>query len=976
MTDNSHNTTMGRQSKQNVRLGVEEVSAIASFRVAAGLVSIAGHQDPRLRSSLRPPFFRLSAVSAANLSQRRLLRPVTTTLTRCNPFRYVVRAGSLQFGIFEPSYEVHSSDSLTSSPSYCPKTMSAPSPQLLGSVIRLVKRELDGWKASSAPGVSAGAGGSTFSTNGDGAAEARAALDKELQKLFDCGLSRKEKEEQTVAALLAGVKVLFKGLCDAMTLSSVAPSVVAGSATVAALHLLQKAISLSMEGLKAAPCEAIEAALPAIKRGSGKESADRMVSLLKYFLDEVCEKAWGVDDAWGDHDVRGEQLRSPLEMIAGAGNVTLASTVLQKAKKVDVARGACHAFYCICPDVFDTLIEDERCLTTGAAPFISLLLRHFLEYAIHIDTYAEAQIKAQQRLMIERALRKWPQTATDRWVNKDALRVMSPLMIAVQKRDTQLTKLILEVAPDSICYEQKEETVQGRKGKTLPSLFFALHYPCVGVMRTLIDAGALAAGKYQPSALVNLCEARALFSACAFPLKPQFEEQCKHMTVHRRDIQELMDLVLTAPFPAFVSGYNPFLGVLSDFGECTMEEQHAISYLLKCKAAGMDIIHVDDPEAVKPNACTLVHLAAEAGYNKLVDLAIELQGPESVESWVGKQGPDSGKIIYTPLTMALRAKKFETALHLLRRHKAKAAYKGDLPHGVVQPLVSALTLRDDGAAVPVVKQLISQDPSLCDSSSYKNAATIATTIHKCASYNLPRCLEALLSANLPGVEQLSMLEQRLDALVGGDRWATMTPAQLAAGTGHWETLQILLQRFPEISVTSHGSETRSDGTFIRHVPTVEESVKAKGAPRSILLQVEAMARRQKAEIQKAAVVATNSAVPSNAFEDPTKKVLTESEEKKKAKKREQKKEAKARKRAAAAASTEGNAGAGKEVDIAVDSDSDSSGSDDEEAGMNEEERMLARAPTFDLEKEIAARKARAEAEARARAGEKSEEGKE
>jgi hypothetical protein len=111
---------------------------------------------------------------------------------------------------------------------------------------------------------------------------------------------------------------------------------------------------------------------------------------------------------------------------------------------------------------------------------------------------------------------------------------------------------------------------------------------------------------------------------------------------------------------------------------------------------------------------------------------------------------------------------------------------------------------------------------------------------------------------------------------------------------------------------------------------------------------------------KAEVIAANSAVPSNAFEDPRSKVLTEAEEKKRAKRRAKRKKAKTTKKAAAA--KDAHAGAGKEEGEPSSSDSDSSGPDDEEEGKDEEERMLARAPTFDLENEKAARKARAEAE--------------
>jgi hypothetical protein len=132
--------------------------------------------------------------------------------------------------------------------------------------------------------------------------------------------------------------------------------------------------------------------------------------------------------------------------------------------------------------------------------------------------------------------------------------------------------------------------------------------------------------------------------------------------------------------------------------------------------------------------------------------------------------------------------------------------------------------------------------------------------------------------------------------------------------------------------------------------------------RKLVSLVELAAKKERAEQSAASVAPAREA--SSAFEDPSVKVLTEKEEKKKAKKRAQKKKAKAKKREKAREEAAGvaSAGAGKEQPLSSDDD-DSSGTDEEEAGMTEEEKMLARAPTFDLEKEKAARKARAAAEA-------------
>jgi hypothetical protein len=186
--------------------------------------------------------------------------------------------------------------------------------------------------------------------------------------------------------------------------------------------------------------------------------------------------------------------------------------------------------------------------------------------------------------------------------------------------------------------------------------------------------------------------------------------------------------------------------------------------------------------------------------------------------------------------------------------------------------------------------------------------------------------------------------------------------KLAAGL-HWDILSMMITYVPQIPVTVPGKLSLADGTLVGIYRSVLEIAERNGAPRPLLLRLKALGKQQQEDAKRTKVSAAFPVAPTNTFEDPTSKVLTEAEEKKKAKKREQKKKAKAKKKAAAAARKEGYAGAGKEEGHVSSTDSDSSGPDDEEEGMDEEERMLARAPTFDLEKEKAARKARAEAEA-------------
>jgi hypothetical protein len=583
--------------------------------------------------------------------------------------------------------------------------------------------------------------------------------------------------------------------------------------------------------------------------------------------------------------------------------------------------------------------------------------------------------REQRRHMIERFLHRWPQITKERWLFGDEW--LRPLEVAISFREELLSKSILHLAPESLAFGEGEEMVGGKSQTVYPTLTYAFGAPCTGIMRMMVEAGAFLPERYLPSALGTLSGLRAVFVACSFPLKPEYEDKYKRVTAHRDDIGKLVDTVLAAGFPSFQSGYNVTLRALFSAEYVSiMEEEHAISYLLKCREAGMDIIHDEEEGVGKPNAYTLLHWAAKQGYNKVLDLAIELQGPECVNSWFTWKS-ESGKVTSdTALTLALGYKKLDTALHLLQRHKAKASYKSDVPDTPTQPLICAADLYDDALALPVVQELIRQDPLLCDLNWQKESVVPSagmSPVSRFCLFNMPRCLEALLAAKLRGVQELCTQTEMIDAgTIGYPRIFHSTPAQWAAHGGFWEILFVLLRYCPTISVTAHGKATTPDGTLVAEKGSINQTVTSKGAPRNILTMFEAMAARQEAEQKRGRVTAASSVVPSNAFEEPGSKVVSEKEEKQKAKRRAAKKKAKEKKRTAAAVAmgNEENAGAGKEAD-GGDSDSDSSGTDEEEAGLDDEERMIARAPTFDLEKEKAARRARAEAEAKAMEEEKS-----
>jgi hypothetical protein len=576
--------------------------------------------------------------------------------------------------------------------------------------------------------------------------------------------------------------------------------------------------------------------------------------------------------------------------------------------------------------------------------------------------------------MVECVLRKWPQCAVTRWLASGGF-WKRPLEAVVSMRDASLTRVVLEVSGGALIYGWKKEFCNGIMEHTFPTLYFSLLFPCAEILRMLVDAGALSLHRYDAWALEQLAIVRAVFVACSFPIKPKFHKEYASMLRKPDEIRKTVDLILSASLPSFAGSQknNPVLFTLIKNTEYIMEEKHAVTYLCKCRDAGLDILHYKESDVASPHVSTLVHSAAAAGLLGVMDIAIGVAGPSSVDGWSEEVSAVMRTTRVTPLLFALEQKQTAVALHLLRHHKARAASREAASKTAEQPVMVLLAHTDDKEGLVILKELIKADPLLLDLPCY-SPIDATSPIACCLARELPRCLEFLLTSGLKGLQTMCRRAHRSKTVGDPTQKADINLAQHVASMRAWENLSILLRHCPDISVLAPATFWRPDGTWFHDSENaVIKLVKNLGAPRAVLLQVEAIARRQTAEEQKAKVIAANSAVPSNAFEEPGPKVVTEAEEKRKAKKRAAKKKAKQKKRAAAAAAKEGNAGAGKEAEAAVESDSsDSSGSDEEEAGMTEEERMLARAPTFDLEKERAARKARAELEAAEKGKERKE----
>jgi hypothetical protein len=353
----------------------------------------------------------------------------------------------------------------------------------------------------------------------------------------------------------------------------------------------------------------------------------------------------------------------------------------------------------------------------------------------------------------------------------------------------------------------------------------------------------------------------------------------------------------------------------------------------------------------------LIFAAAWSRSSRAVDLAIEAgEDVNEVLHFQGKQ--------IVPLLPCI-THKWTAGVRRLIEKGALAAVDG-IPSWEQQPLSAAIAspFETDDESLLLIRRFQGRQPNMLSPRYYnqdKDGACYGP-LFVAISADKYRCLEWLL--NESGVDKASLSEavDHFASLRAAENsFARYSAAQFACEAQDWKALDLLV-RLGGASVTITSPDSPMPPVYLN--PNLQRC-----PDRRLKALIESRAQKelelQKIKADKAASESKAKAVGTvtNAFEDPTKKVLTAAEEKKKAKKKEAKKKAKAKKRAAAAPN-EVHAGAGKEAEDTESDSDDSSGSDAEEEGMDEEERMLARAPMFDLEKERAARKARAEAEAK------------
>jgi hypothetical protein len=602
-------------------------------------------------------------------------------------------------------------------------------------------------------------------------------------------------------------------------------------------------------------------------------------------------------------------------------------------------------------------IDGEEVADPAARLPLMFPLVKLLDASLPKEDAEKERVLQQRRDLILFCVKKCPAVLEQKQlIMEERKGLLSFMANVVQAGDAPLLKALMAGGLKFSCTHTVGDN---RRPSELPTLVMALHYPSEAIVTTLLVAGILKDWE------TNYREAAQSAMAGALALHGHVVAGAgAHAEIHSSPA--LSTRILKMVLPRF-SRLNNFQGVNQLFARLT---ENASNGLLTEEGV-MTALRLFQPycDLTKPEpglpGINLVHHGAKMGFPEVIRFAVKTLGlsTESVFDY-----PETNDRL-TPLALAIQYGKTKAALTLVEECGANAFVPG--VDCLYQPLNLAvffgLLAADQEELLSVIRGLTTRYKDCLNPAFYAKskavgvvAGPIAYFITTCAEPSRSRDLRPLELFLSPSLDYVTEAINRM-AIVATPQTKLVcgNAAQIAAHFKAWPAVILLLKQ-GSVTVTTRMEGSRMpDGSsvpaHVQRLPSVVDSIRMnKCSDRLVVSLVEAACAKE-AEARSSAGTAASGATTSNAFEDPTKKVLTAAEEKKKAKKREQKKKAKAKKRAAA--------GAGKVDDGGADSDSDSSGEDEEEAGMNEEERMLARAPTFDLEKEKAARKARAEAEA-------------
>jgi Ankyrin repeats (3 copies) len=393
--------------------------------------------------------------------------------------------------------------------------------------------------------------------------------------------------------------------------------------------------------------------------------------------------------------------------------------------------------------------------------------------------------------------------------------------------------------------------------------------------------------------------------------------------------------------------------VLGAVEDGTAEEWAAVSICQLLQAHGCDL---GEPLAFGTSTnANLLHLACRYGVVEVAEFAIDSLGCGVDSVCLGRL--PSGPCRRLPLAIAIEMEHYELAAMLISKG-AKAALLG--VQWSSNPLLWMIGAQAQNPRVArLLRMALDKQKDVLDPKYWLVPCSRGNFCHPLVHHCIYKGnVDTLRWFVESGQEKLEEAIFARSKFIKGE--IDMCAFEMAASRGLWDLLGFFLEHTTALplgigtSAAEYCRASRTDVTpcpravKLQMVAALERAVAARPKPAAAAaVSVEAPTTATAAAVATPVSIVRpqDLGAVTNAPQVPAAKVLTEREEKKKAKKRAAKKKAKAKKRAAA---KEASASAGKEED--TDSSNDS-GDDTGEEGMDEEEKMLARAPAIDVEKD-------------------------
>jgi hypothetical protein len=836
-------------------------------------------------------------------------------------------------------------------------------------------------------------------------ASAKANLERALSNFHASGRAKTDAEALLADVFEIGISTLAKVLTssDLTFLLSLSTTTIAKSMTISQLGSIRGFLRRAAHplagfltrggGLVGRVLGVIESELCDQRRTADEvvkvqidSKAARLHQLVLEFGETVCGKALGIADPFGECVVAptrgmshtGSEEPSPLSVAAFYGQNDLVSGFIARGAS---ANGSFHLSSHQSPILqamkgghlatFKLLVEEGADLLTQYKGDMLNALQCILSNAwVHPSTPEQ---KSLYRDMLSALFEARPEVARAKWVaehkGSGACEVQDVLSLACVCSVEAVEFALEHGCKPSVRKQRARSTITGREGTWLPTIGFPLFCPNLEILKLLLNHGAMQDWKdtYDAKGMGQIARMVCRLAAGCYPQNESFSSEDNTLPYDKSN-NDVLDLFLreTGFNHAFISGGANVIFTQTLNCDCETDLfSDSKSYrdvVARLHNSGFNVKSISEKNVGTPLESDIHVIAAKKGWAELLEYALTELGCNI----------DARGELGTPFTACLQEGRLETAMVLIERYGAAVVYPQSSPKQQPVIVLLASSILSDEDSLQLLQKMVAKDKALLDLTSYRTTGP-ANPIAVCIMNSKLKCLEWMLQERLPGVEALCCSRCPGQFPLGPSYPSMLkaTAAFLAAFVLNWPALELIL-RHTSVSVTEdHGIDFGKFKQMTAYRATTKACVvdmvieQARepspiSPPRSLVALVLARAQEErKAAKEEPKGSSSQAPTPSNAFEEPRiRPVLSADEEKKRAKRRAQKKKAKAKKRAAAGAGV-------KEGDV---SDSDSSGTDEEEKGMDEEERMLARAPTFDLEKERAARKAVREKEAEEEAG--------